>query len=90
VTMFRMLPVAFVAWLVCAATIPARADDLDAARKAIEAQYGRLDAAMARKDPSPFEGLVAPEFRQVDGAGDEHDLDQAARLWRGLRQMLRR
>ena len=79
--MLRMLAVAFLAWLVCAATIPARADDLDAARKAIEAQYVRLDAARARKDPSPFEELVAPEFRQVDVAGDESDLGQATSLW---------
>jgi erythromycin esterase len=79
--MLRMLPFAFLAWLVCSATISARADDLDAARKVVEAQYARLDAAMARKDPSPLEGLVAPEFRQLDPSGDESDLGQATRLW---------
>ena len=74
--MKNTLLIAFLTWLLSAATIPARADDLEAARKAIEAQYARLDAATARKDPSPLEGLVAPDFRDVDVTGDEFDLSQ--------------
>jgi len=77
--MKNTLLIALLAWL--AAAIPARAEDLDAARKAIEAQYARLDAAMARKDPSPLEGRVAPDYRHVDVAGDEFGLGQWTSLW---------
>jgi len=79
--MNRTLLIAFFAWLLSAAAIHARADDLDTARKAIEAQYARLDAATARKDPSPFEPLATPDFRYVRASGDEFDLVQSTSLW---------
>jgi hypothetical protein len=72
---------AVLAALMSAATIPAHAADLAAARKAIEAQYARFDAAVARKDPAPFDGLVTPDFRLVDQTGVEFDLGQWTTLW---------
>src|SRR5262245_36424158 len=54
-TMRRTSLTAFVVLLAAAIAVSARADDLEAARKAIEAQYARLDAATARKDPSPLD-----------------------------------
>ena len=77
--MKNIVLIALLAWL--AASIPARAEDLEAARKAIEAQYGRLDAAMARKHATPFEGIATSDFRYVDVSGGEFDLGQSTSLW---------
>jgi erythromycin esterase len=65
-----------------AATIPACTDDLAAERKAVEAQYARLDVALNGKDPSPLEGLAAPDFRFVSVDGEEIDLGLWTRVWR--------
>jgi erythromycin esterase len=78
--MTKALMIALLACL--AATLPACTDDLAAERKAVEAQYARLDVALNGKDPSPFEGLATPDFRFVSVDGDELDLDLSARLWR--------
>ena len=77
--MKNTLLIALLTWL--AVSIPAHAEDLDAARKAIEAQYARLDGAMVRKHATPFEGIAAPDFRYVDVSGGEFDLGQSTSLW---------
>jgi hypothetical protein len=74
-----LIGVALLAWLAPAATIPARADELAAARKAIEAQYTRLDAALtsafdrptALTRRHPLDGVATRDFRFVDANGKE-------------------
>jgi hypothetical protein len=75
-TMHRLLFIAFLA-LLPATAILARAEDLATARKAIEAQYERLDAATVRKDASPPEGVLDAGLQAVTVEGDELD----HRLW---------
>ena len=77
-----MLAVAFLACL--AAAIPGRvaADDLATLQKVVEAQYARLDAAMKRKDPSPFAAIAASDIRFVYADGKEWDLARWTGGWR--------
>jgi erythromycin esterase len=70
-----LIRLAFLAWLLSGATIPARANDLAAARKEIEVLYARLDAALLQAQ-SALEGVVTPDFRMTDVTGEERDLDQ--------------
>src|SRR5262245_27088030 len=64
-----LIGVAFLAWLAAAAAIPAHAHEITRARKAIEAQYARLDAALTHK--RPIDAVVTRDFRFVDASGDE-------------------
>ena len=52
-----LIRVAFLAWLLSGATIPARANEIAAARKEIEVLYARLDAALLQ-ERSALEGVV--------------------------------
>jgi len=75
-----LIRVAFLAWLLSGATIPARANELAAARKEIEVLYARLDAALLQEQ-SALEGVVTPDFRMADVTGEERDLNQLRLLW---------
>ncbi|MFZ1105250.1 MAG: erythromycin esterase family protein [Hyphomicrobiaceae bacterium] len=79
--MRRILPIAL---LVLLAPLSAHlyADDLAAARSAIEAQYTRLDSAVTRKDPSPFADIAAPDLQITSATGDTLDLAGATKAWR--------
>jgi erythromycin esterase len=78
--MHRMLLIAVLV-LLPASTILAHADDLATARKAIEAQYERLDAATVRKDASPPEGVLDAGLQAVTVEGDELNLRLWASAW---------
>lgn len=78
--MKRLLLIVFLA-MPAAAPIDARADDLAAVRSAVEAQYARLDAALARKNPSPFAGVYAADAQIVTADGGEYDLGRLTQAW---------
>jgi ketosteroid isomerase-like protein len=72
----KAIPIALLACLLSIATLPVHADDLHAAHKAIEAQYARLEAAVARQDASPLDGFATSDVRVLDVQGGELDAGQ--------------
>ncbi len=67
----RNAPVALVllAWMLTLPTAAARADAAGEARKAIRAQYQRINAAIEKQDVDAIARLLTPDFR-LTGGGD--------------------
>jgi hypothetical protein len=86
--MKRMFRTVLMTLLVAGASAAAVADDLTSARSAIEAQYARLDAAVTRKDPMPYEGIVTPDWQTKSQKGELEDLATAMKSWQAVRAVL--
>ena len=77
-----------VALLILLACLPARAEDLAAARSAIEAQYARLDAAIDAKNASPYDSIAAPDLKGAYATGNTFDLAGATKAWQEAVKMI--
>lgn len=80
-TLFRL---AILVWMMSGATIPARSNELAAARKEIELLYARDDAARLGGQ-SVLEEYATPDFRVTDETGEESDLNQLKEHWQRTR-----